>query len=149
MDEQKACDLATKYGTPLYVYDLDVVKQRAQALSDAIHWPRTQLLYAIKANPCPGIARTLFAAGFGCDCVAPGEIALAKACGLSTDKILYTENNMSDDEQAYALREGVMICAGSLDRLQSLADAGAAEVAVRFNPDIGASEHAHTLTAGP
>ena len=56
---------------------------------------------------------------------------------------------MSDDEQAYALSEGVMICAGSLDRLQHLADAGAAEVAVRFNPDIGASEHAHTLTAGP
>ena len=59
MNNEKACVLAQTYATPLYVYDLDVVRQRAQALQQAITWPHTQLLYAIKANPCPGIAKTL------------------------------------------------------------------------------------------
>ena len=141
--------IAAEHGTPLYAYDLDMVRARAQQLEQVITWPRKQLLYAIKANPCPGLAKTLFDLGFGCDCVAPGEVALAQALGLSTDKILLTENNLSNAEMQAALADGVLICAGSLDRLNSMAQAGARRAAVRFNPDVGASEHAHTLTAGP
>lgn len=141
--------VAAEQGTPLYAYDIDMVRERAQRLTEVISWPRKQLLYAIKANPCPAIARTMFDLGFGCDCVAPGEVALAKALGLPTEKILLTENNLSNEEMTAALADDVLICAGSLDRLQSMAQAGAKRAAVRFNPDVGASEHAHTLTAGP
>lgn len=141
--------LAERFGTPLYVYDLEVVRRQARRLREAFTWQPLQLLYAIKANPCPALVRCLVEEGFGIDAVSPGEVAHALACGCPPERVLYTENNMTDDEQAAALAQGVLITAGSLDRLERLEAAGAGRVAVRFNPDVGDSEHAHTLTAGP
>ena len=141
--------VAATWSTPSFVYDLDMVRGQAQALGTHIQHPRRQLLYAIKANPCPSVVRSLLAEGYGIDAVSPGEVELALALGCSADKICYTENNMTDGEQAEAIAHGVMVNCGSLDRLRRLAEAGVKRAAVRFNPDVGDSEHAHTLTAGP
>lgn len=140
---------AATWGTPSFVYDLDRVRHQARQLAASLHHPRTQLLYAIKANPCPAVVRALLAEGYGIDAVSPGEVALARHLGCAPELICYTENNMTDAEQAEALAAGVLINCGSLDRLQRVAAAGATAAAVRFNPDVGEGEHAHTLTAGP
>lgn len=142
-------DLAARFGTPLYVYDLARIRERARSLSAAMAYRPLQLLYAIKANPCPPVARELVAAGWGVDAVSPGEVELAIRLGLPGSSVLYTENNMTDEEMARARELGVVLNCGSLDRLERAAAAGFAEVAVRFNPDIGDGEHAHVLTAGP
>ena len=75
-------DLLARFGSPLYVYDLDVVRLRARALRAAITWPRFQPLFAIKANPNPAVARAIVAEGFGIDAVSPGEVALALRLGV-------------------------------------------------------------------
>ncbi|MCS6970657.1 MAG: diaminopimelate decarboxylase [Planctomycetes bacterium] len=149
MDRDLARRLAAAYGTPLYVYDLDVVRARCRALRAAIAYRPFQPLYAVKANPCPAVVRTIIDEGFGIDAVSPGEVRLALRLGLSPARVLYTENSMSDAEQAEALAAGVLITAGSLDRLERLAAAGAQAVAVRFNPDVGAGAHPKICTAGP
>lgn len=149
MDRELARRLAAEYGTPLYVYDLDTVRVRCRALRAAIAWRPFQPLYALKANPCPAVVRTILAEGFGIDAVSPGEVRLALRLGLSPERILYTENNMTDAEQAEALHAGVLVNAGSLDRLERLGRAGAVAVCVRFNPDIGAGAHPKICTAGP
>ena len=107
------------------------------------------MLYAIKANPCPAVVRALLEEGYGIDAVSPGEVQLALALGCPAEQICYTENNMTDAEMHEAVAQGVLINCGSMDRLRRLADTGAKYAAVRFNPDVGDSEHAHTLTAGP
>ncbi len=142
-------DLLNTYGSPLYVYDLGLIRQQAAAIQAAFCYQPTRFLYAIKANPCPPVVRTLSAAGFGIDAVSPGEVAMALRLGIRPQDILYTENNMTDAEMRQAMDQGVLITCGSLDRLAALAAAGATEAAVRFNPRIGDSEHAKTLTAGP
>ena len=43
-------DLAERFGTPLYVYDLDVVDRQVAALR-AVLPDRVDLAYAVKANP--------------------------------------------------------------------------------------------------
>lgn len=141
--------LLAAHGSPLYVYDLDLVRARVRALQDAVTYRPFQPLFAIKANPCPAVARAIVAEGFGVDAVSPGEVALALRLGVRPDLVLYTENNMTDGEQAEALAQGVMVTAGSLDRLERLAAAGARECAVRFNPDVGAGAHEKICTAGP
>lgn len=142
-------DLIARFGSPLYVYDLSVVRARARALKQAITWRPFQPLYAIKANPCPAVARVIVAEGFGIDAVSPGEVALALRLGVEPGKVLYTENNMTDAEQAEALKQGVLINCGSLDRLERVGRAGGREAAVRFNPDVGAGAHEKICTAGP
>jgi diaminopimelate decarboxylase len=106
-------------------------------------------LYAIKANPCPAVVRTILAEGFGIDAVSPGEVALALALACPAHRVVYTENNMTDAEMATAAAQGVLINCGSLDRLERLGRAGVATAAVRFNPDVGGGEHDHVITAGP
>lgn len=141
--------LIARYGSPMYIYDLDVVRARCQQLAAAITHPRRQLLYAMKANPCPEVVRTILAEGYGIDAVSPGEVALALRLGLPPALIQYTENNMSEAEMFQAMQLGITVTCGSLHRLERLARGGGREAAVRINPDVGASEHAHTLTAGP
>ncbi len=142
-------DLVARFGSPLYVYDLAVVRARARALAGCISYQPFQPLYAIKANPCPAVVRAIVAEGYGIDAVSPGEVALALRCGVAADKILFTENNMTDAEQAEALAQGVLVNCGSLDRLERLAKAGARTASVRFNPDVGAGAHEKICTAGP
>ncbi len=142
-------DLAARFGTPLYVYDLATVRARARALLAAVTWRPFQPLFAIKANPVPAVAQAIVAEGFGVDAVSPGEVALALRLGVDSAKVLYTENNMTDAEQTAALAQNVLVNCGSLDRLQRLAQAGATRAAVRFNPDIGAGAHEKICTAGP
>ena len=141
--------LASRFGTPLYVYDLAVVRARARALKAAISWTPFQPLYAVKANPCPAVVRAILAEGFGIDAVSPGEVALALRLGVPPALIQYTENNMTDAEQGEALAQGVTVTAGSLDRLERLASAGATRASVRFNPDIGAGHSDKVCTGGP
>ncbi len=141
--------LVARFGSPLYVYDLATVRARARALRAAISHAPFQPLFALKANSCPAVVRTILAEGFGCDAVSPGEVALALRLGVKPGLVLYTENNMDDAEQATAVAQGVTVTCGSLDRLARLAAAGARSCAVRFNPDIGAGAHAKICTGGP
>jgi len=142
-------DLVAEYGSPCYVYDLDRVRERARALRAAIAYPDFVPLYALKANPCPAVVRVLVEEGYGIDAVSPGELAMARRLGVAPERILYTENNMTDAEMAGAVEARVLVNCGSLERLRRLGAAGVAEAAVRFNPDVGGGEHAHVLTAGP
>ncbi|MBW3550330.1 MAG: bifunctional aspartate kinase/diaminopimelate decarboxylase [Proteobacteria bacterium] len=59
-------------GTPRYVYDPAVVRERARELSGTTAIDRCY--YAIKANPHPAILRTLADEGFGLECVSLGEL---------------------------------------------------------------------------
>ena len=142
-------DLIARFGSPLYVYDLAVVRARARALREAVTYRPFQPLFAIKANSCPAVARAVIAEGFGVDAVSPGEVALALRLGLPPQQVLYTENNMTDAEMAEAMGQGVLINCGSLDRLERLGQAGGREACVRFNPDVGAGAHEKICTAGP
>jgi diaminopimelate decarboxylase len=142
-------DLIARFGSPLYVYDLAVVRARARSLREAVSYRPFSPLYAIKANPCPAVARAIIAEGYGVDAVSPGEVALALRLGLAPQQVLYTENNMTDAEMAEAMAQGVLINCGSLDRLERLGMAGAREASVRFNPDVGAGAHEKICTAGP
>lgn len=141
--------LIAAHGSPLYVYDLDTVRARCRALKAAVPYAPFAPLFAIKANPCPAVARTILAEGFGIDAVSPGEVAMALHLGLAPQRVVYTENNMTDAEQAEAISQGVLINCGSIDRLERLAAAGVKRCAVRFNPDIGAGAHEKICTAGP
>jgi len=142
-------ELLARFGSPLYVYDLSLVRERARSLLEHITYRPFQPQYALKANSCPAVVATILGLGYGIDAVSPGEVAMALRLGLSPGKILFTENNMTDQEMAQALAQDVVINCGSLDRLQRLGAAGARSCAVRFNPDVGAGAHAKICTGGP
>lgn len=80
-------EIARQFGTPLYVYDLDVIRQRAENLIDAFRgW---DVYYSLKANPCVLVADTIRKAGAKCEVASIGEVAFAKAAGWSCSEIAF------------------------------------------------------------
>src|ERR1700745_1455882 len=81
-------DLATRYGTPLYVYDAAVIWRQIERVSRAFAPLPFRPFYAMKANSALAILDHVRGAGFGCDAVSPGEIFIPPQGGLSPDNIL-------------------------------------------------------------
>ena len=79
-------DAAARWGTPLYVTDLEAVVARLDAYREA--FPGALMAYAVKANPDPRLLRGLADAGAGAEVVNAVEIALAQRAGFRGPEIV-------------------------------------------------------------
>lgn len=117
--------LAARYGTPLYVYDLDQVHEARESLFDALP-DGVEVYYALKANPHPEVARAL-RTGPGRTCRAEissvGELAAALAAGFTAGECLYTGPGKTDQELTEAISLGVRMF--SVESLTDLRHVGA------------------------
>ncbi len=149
IDKNLFIHYAEKYGTPLYIYDADLIVKRYKELYNYIKWPKLKILYAMKANYNIGILNLLKNNQAFLDTVSPAEVHLALKLGFSKEDILFTANNITDDEMQEIKKTGVLFNIGSLSRLQKFAAAyPESEVCIRFNPDVYAGEHKHVQTGG-
>ena len=97
IDKNSFINYAEKYGTPLYVYDADLIVERYKELYKYITWPKLKILYAMKANYNIGILSLLKNSKAYLDTVSPAEVHLALKLGFSKEDILYTANNITDE----------------------------------------------------
>ncbi|WP_034549975.1 diaminopimelate decarboxylase [Carnobacterium funditum] len=93
-------DLVKKYGTPLYVYDIKAVKQKAQTFKTAFSKRKikAQVAYASKAFSCLAIYQVMAKEGMSLDVVSGGELYTAIKAEYPSGKIHFHGNNKSDDE---------------------------------------------------
>ncbi len=145
-----ATELAKNYGTPLYAYDESIIRQRCSDLLGTITYKPVKGYYACKANSNPTIMGIIKDEGFGIDAVSPGEILLALQCGFMPDDIIFTGNNLTDDEMRFGIAQGIMQNIDSLSQLERYGKMKpGASVWVRINTEVGAGHHSHTITGGP
>jgi diaminopimelate decarboxylase len=139
------CEAAERWGTPLYVTDLDVASAAAHAWRDAL--PGALVAYAVKANPDPALLRRLADEGFGFEVVGPVELALAVRAGGSPDRIVVNGVGQTDVDLAAALASGALMNAESLGALDALLAAGGpGRIGLRVNPALEATTHPHLAT---
>lgn len=142
--------IADRVGTPTYVYFADTIRERIRVLRERTERLDAHLLYAMKANAHPAILELMFDEGLGIDAVSPAELLLALRVGFAPERILFSANNMTDDEMHFAHHQGVLLNVGELSRLDRYGSAHpGSRVCVRLNPRIGAGHHDHVITAGP
>ena len=141
--------IAREHGTPTYVYDGDLIREQYRKLRDAIPWEQKRILYAMKANSNPHLLKILLEEGAGIDAVSPAEVRLALRVGFPSEKVMFTGNNMADEEMSDIEDTGVLLNIGSLSRLEKYAKAFPdSDVCVRFNPDVVAAGHVGWETGG-
>lgn len=149
MENSKLLALAKKYGTPLYVYDGDLIIERYKELFDFIPWPKLKIFYAMKANYNLAILRLLEKQGACIDAVSLGDVLLAKRAGFTPERILFTANKITDEEMRAAKAEGILFNIGSRSRLEKFGkEYPGSEVCIRFNPNVVAGEHENVRTGG-
>jgi diaminopimelate decarboxylase len=99
-------DLAGRFGTPLYVYDLDVVDRQVAALRSVLP-PAVELAYAVKANPALAIVAHLGRLGLGADVASGGELETVARAGIAADRVVMTGPGKRDDELRQAVAVGI------------------------------------------
>lgn len=142
-------EIARKFGTPTYAYDSSRIRSQIETLRIHTRGIKSQMLYAMKANALRPVLQIVLEEGLGVDAVSPAELELALRLGFKPDNILYSANNMTDEEMHRAKSSGVTMNIGELSRLRQFGSAyPGSKVCVRLNPRIGAGHHAHVITAG-
>jgi diaminopimelate decarboxylase len=80
-------ELLERYGSPLYLYDLDEAESQAKALFQLL--PKSaQVLYSVKANPIPELCAALKTAGCRVEIASPLELEVVQEAGFPPDQIL-------------------------------------------------------------
>lgn len=144
-----APELIEHYGSPLYVYETDVIERQISNLDRAFSSMGLRLFYAMKANSNLEILKLVRAHGFGCDAVSPGEIFLAQHAGFSGQDIWFTCSNVSDDDLLHVTDPQIIINVNSMSELDRCVRLNIRNrLALRLNPVIGAGHHRDVVTAG-
>lgn len=136
--------LASRYGTPLYVQDLDPLPGRVAELEgfDVVR-------YAMKANPSLALLRAIRAAGAQVDCVSEGELIRARAAGFTADEITFTSDVFDRRALALVAETGVQVNLGSPDMIEQYAEVGPRRgVTLRVNPGFGHGHNQRVNTGG-
>ncbi|WP_030422184.1 decarboxylase [Streptomyces sp. NRRL F-5065] len=149
--------LAERFGTPLYVYDLDEIDAARQQLLDALPEEFT-LFYALKANPHPGLVRAL-REGEGRPCrpeiSSTGELESALAAGFDGADCLYTGPGKTAGELDEAIRRGVrLFSTDSVSDVRHVADAAlahgvSADCLLRVNSATASATSSIRMTGTP
>src|SRR5580658_4544609 len=112
-------ELAERFGTPLFVYDEEHLRDRCREAVTA--WGEG-VAYATKAFLCLAMARLAHEEGTWLDVQTGGELRVALSAGVPAGRLVFHGNNKSDDELARALHCGVgRIVIDSFDEIERLA----------------------------
>lgn len=142
-------ELAETYGTPLYIYNENILRERCRDLMTLTSHTGFGVNYSVKANANPALLRIIREEGLVADAMSPGELFMDELAGFTAREILYISNNNSPQELQNALAHGLLVSVDSLSQLDVLGRLNrGGKVMVRFNPGIGAGHHAKVITAG-
>jgi len=147
--ELSAEDLAEKYGTPLYVYDAAVIRRQIDRVKKAFATLPFRPFYAMKANGLLAILDLIRGSGFGCDCVSPGEVYIARHAGFTPEEIWFTCSNVSDEDLRSVGDPRIVVNVNSISEIDRALRLDLQNpIALRVNTDVGAGHHADVVTAG-
>ena len=144
--------ISQEVGTPVYVYSLAEIKERAASYQQTGLPERKTVCYAVKANQNPKILEILRDAGLGADVTSGGELYLARHAGIAPEKIIYSGVGKRRDEIAMALDANIRaLHVESAMELGAIAEIASerqqvARIGVRVNPNIVVETHPYMST---
>jgi diaminopimelate decarboxylase len=144
--------LASKYGTPLYVYSRATIERHWHAFDRAAGERDHLVCYAVKANSNLAVLNLLARLGSGFDIVSKGELARVLKAGGDASKVVFSGVGKTCDEIAYALDQGIYCfnveSAAEVTRINEVAAQKnmLAPISLRVNPDVDAGTHPYIST---
>lgn len=142
-------ELLDTYGSPLYVYNETILRERCREMTQLIKYPYFKVNYSSKANSNLELLKIVREEGIDADAMSPGEIHVLTAAGFKANQIFYIGNNVSSEEMRYAIERDILVSVDSVSQLRKFGMLNpGGEVAVRFNPGVGAGHHEKVVTGG-
>jgi diaminopimelate decarboxylase len=149
-----AVSLAKEYGTPLYVYDVALIRERARGFKQAFQEEnvKAQVAYASKAFSTVAMVQLAEEEGLSLDVVSGGELYTAIQAGFPSERIHFHGNNKSREELEMALQHqiGCIVIDNfyEIDLLKTICieKKVKANILLRVTPGIEAHTHDYILT---
>ena len=145
-------DIAEEYGTPIYVYSSQTIKQNYQNLVNAFDSIDLSIAYAVKANSNLSILKLLKQQGSRFDIVSAGELYRVIQAGGSPAKCTFAGVGKTKTEIEYALKKGIYCfnveSENELEQINNIAGklGVKAAVSLRINPNVDAKTHKYIST---
>src|SRR5215510_11819917 len=130
--------IAKQFGTPVYVYHAERIKEQYNKLLTAFEGVDTKFFYAAKALTNINILKYILSIGCNIDCSSINEVKLALKAGFDPKNILYTSSNIAFEEIAEAKELGVHINIDSISNLEKFGKkyGHSYPVGIRLRPNI-------------
>lgn len=145
--------LAERFGTPVYVYSAEMVRERVEAFENAFRNIDHAICYSVKANSNLSILRLLRKLGCGFDVVSGGELQrVLQVNRRAASDVVFSGVGKTADEITSALKAGILLfnieSASEMEEVAKVATQlkRAAQIAFRVNPDVPAETHPYIST---
>ncbi|MGV3595211.1 MAG: diaminopimelate decarboxylase [Sediminibacterium sp.] len=138
LSNEQLRNIATEFGTPVYVYNANRITEQFQQLKQAFNSDKVHFFYACKALTNISILKHIKSIGCKVDCSSINEAKLAVHAGFSSSDILYTSNGIAFDEIEEAVTLGININIDSLSNLEKFGKkyGHSYPVGIRLRPNI-------------
>ncbi|WP_342525753.1 diaminopimelate decarboxylase [Chryseomicrobium sp. FSL W7-1435] len=150
-----AVQLAKDFGTPVVVYDIGLVRERARKFKDTFTKQnvKAQVAYASKAFSSIAIYEVMKEEGLSLDVVSAGELYTAIQAQFPVEKIHFHGNNKSLEEliMAFDYKIGCIVVDNfyELELVKQLAEERKQDMAILLRVTPGIEAHTHTyITTG-
>lgn len=136
-DPDLLAQLADQFGTPLFVYDSQVLENAIDRLTVSVPYQRTRFHFASVTNGNIELLKIFKRKGWGLHANTPGDVHLGLAAGFKGSEIVFSGSNLTQDEFSQMLRWQVSILnLDSLSQLQLLIRA-ISDTSTGFLPRLG------------
>jgi diaminopimelate decarboxylase len=142
-------ELVREFGSPLYVYNEKILRERCRELKQLVSYPKFKPNYSVKANSNLHLLKIALEEGMNADAMSPGEIYVLLEAGFKKENILYISNNVSAEEMRFAIDNDILVSIDSLSQLELFGRINrGGKLSIRFNAGVGAGHHDKVVTAG-
>ena len=147
--------LTKEYGTPLYLYDEERIRNRARTYLSSVReafGESGKVLYASKAASFKRLYEIMKEEGVGIDVVSVGEIYTAYKAGYPLERAYFHSNNKTDEDVSFAMDSGVgYFVVDNVEELYAINDGANARgirqrVLLRITPGIDPHTYAAVAT---
>jgi len=150
-----AVELANEYGTPLFVYDLELIRERARGFIETFHQlgVKAEVAYASKAFSCIAIYQLAKEENLSLDVVSGGELFTAIQAGFPPERIHFHGNNKSfyELELAFDSKIGCIVVDNfhEIELLKEISEAKKQPMRILLRVTPGVEAHTHDfITTG-
>lgn len=148
MENQTLINIAKEFGSPVYVYDAESIKNQYEKLTQSFS-DKTRFFYACKALTNINILKYIQQLGANLDCVSINEVKLGLKAEFTPDRILFTPNCVDLSEIEEAMNLGVHINIDNISILEQFGNkfGNSYPIFIRINPHIYAGGN-HKISTG-
>ena len=142
-------ELVEKFSSPLYVYSEMILRESCQKIKQLCPLKNFQVHYAVKANSNIALLKIIRSEGLQAEVISIPELKLAQMAGWKKKEILFSGNNITEEDLYFLIQNQFFVCLDSLCQfIETYFKLGGDNACIRINPIKGEGHHRRVVTAG-